>query len=199
MAHASPEYGSAQAELVYALNTSNRIVHVSEVERGGACDCRCPACGSPLVARKGDLNIDHFGHVSNGSCAGSGPQTALHYLAKEITTDKRQLYIPEVRATHGLNSRTLHKAQLVVFDDVKEEYSLVILKSSRPLLVEFVVTHRCDGEKIAKLLDKGIAALEIDLSRLARNAPRHEIEEAVIRTAPRKCCFIRKSSLPFLG
>jgi competence protein CoiA len=37
---------------VFGLNECNELVHVSEVGRGLACQCRCVACGEPLMARR---------------------------------------------------------------------------------------------------------------------------------------------------
>ena len=42
--------------LVYAFNADGKLVHISEVEKGKACGCRCPACNEPLIARKGELS-----------------------------------------------------------------------------------------------------------------------------------------------
>jgi hypothetical protein len=194
MAHVPPEYGSSQAKLVYALDARGRIVHVSMVPRGAACACTCPnpLCGSPLVARKGEEKVDHFGHVADSACGGS-VQTAIHRLAKQIVEDKKQLYVPAVTASYGGKVRTIYEARLVTFDHVEKEFQdlkqiipdIFVLRLDRRLLIEFAVTHPCDQEKIAKIRARGIAALEIDLSEVARDASPEVIEQAVIESAPR--------------
>lgn len=40
-----------ESHMVYALR-HNEIVHISEVKRGLACNCTCPACHARLVAKK---------------------------------------------------------------------------------------------------------------------------------------------------
>ena len=63
----------------------NQIVKIQDIERGKNCNCICPACGSPLIARKGNVNIWHFSHINGSNCT-YGYQTSLHLLAKDIFT-----------------------------------------------------------------------------------------------------------------
>ena len=39
---------------------TGEMVSVDEVERGLACNCKCPSCDGRLVARKADVNAHHF-------------------------------------------------------------------------------------------------------------------------------------------
>ncbi|EQB8044838.1 MULTISPECIES: hypothetical protein [Aeromonas] len=41
---------------------TGEMVSVDEVERGLACNCKCPSCDGRLVARKADVNAHHFAH-----------------------------------------------------------------------------------------------------------------------------------------
>lgn len=38
--------------LLYGIR-NNKLVHISEVEKGIKCDCTCPACKGRLIAKKG--------------------------------------------------------------------------------------------------------------------------------------------------
>ena len=71
-------------KLLYA-NRSGSLVHISEVERGLACGCSCPACGEGLVARQGEKRQPHFAHQSGSAC---NPETQLHAVAKRILFDR---------------------------------------------------------------------------------------------------------------
>lgn len=53
--------------LTYAQK-NEKLVHVSEVERGLKCGCVCPACGEVLIARKGNKVVHHFAHKSTIEC-----------------------------------------------------------------------------------------------------------------------------------
>ncbi len=57
------------------------LLHISEVERGLKCNCVCPVCKSPLVARKGPKVKQHFGHYPGANCSA---ETVLHQLGKRL-------------------------------------------------------------------------------------------------------------------
>ncbi|MGY4225148.1 hypothetical protein ACVMIH_002509 [Bradyrhizobium sp. USDA 4503] len=150
----------------------------------------------PLIARKGDDNVHHFGHQASYACA-NAPETALHKLAKEIVSTERRLVVPEVRAEFNGKAVILHRRRLVLFDNAVEEArhlkdlvpDLYVERDGHRLLVEIYVTHACDELKRIELKNQGIAAVEIDLSRLPRDASRSEVEEAVIEKARRIWLF----------
>lgn len=52
------------SQLFAALDAQGQIRFVGDVARGAACDCFCPACRIPLVARLGAINAWHFAHVA---------------------------------------------------------------------------------------------------------------------------------------
>ncbi|NUU44520.1 hypothetical protein [Tardiphaga robiniae] len=194
--HAPRKFSDGSAELVYAIDAAGKIRHISEVERGYACDCTCPACGAMLNARKGPDNVHHFGHRSFFSCA-NGPETALHKLAKEIISTERRLLVPEVKAIFGEQSSLIHQRKLVCFDEVVEEArhlsqlvpDIHAKLDEHHLFVEIYVTHACDELKRENLRANGVAAVEIDLSRLRRDSERSVVRDAVIEKADRQWLF----------
>ena len=50
------------SSLYVALDHSGATRYVGDVPRGAACGCICPACRSPLVARRGEEREWHFAH-----------------------------------------------------------------------------------------------------------------------------------------
>lgn len=48
--------------LFAAVDTGGNIKFVGDVARGAACDCFCPACKSPVVAKQGSVLTWHFAH-----------------------------------------------------------------------------------------------------------------------------------------
>jgi hypothetical protein len=68
--------------LDFGLDHTGRMRGIDEVEQGLACNCECPECGSPLIARKGAVRVHHFAH--QGESCTTGAETALHRMAKEI-------------------------------------------------------------------------------------------------------------------
>ncbi len=86
--------------LSYGLMADGRLAHVAEVRRGLACGCRCPACGSALVARRGEVRVPHFAYHAARECAGAW-ETTLHLLAREVLLGARRVLLPEAVAEFG--------------------------------------------------------------------------------------------------
>jgi hypothetical protein len=118
--HVSQRFSSKDAKLVYGVDTLGNMRHISEVERGDACGCNCPACDAPLTARKGPENVHHFGHQVSSSCV-TAPETALHRLAKEIVATKLILVLPEVKAEFNGETTVIHKVGRFSFDKAIQE------------------------------------------------------------------------------
>jgi hypothetical protein len=197
MAHAAiAEFGSSSADLVYGVKRNGKMAHISEVNSGLACECVCPACGDTLVAKKGDELTHHFAHDAGASCH-NAPETALHRLAKEIVEEARKLWLPAAIAADGDISRVVHRAREISFTRTIRESrhlqsvvpDLFAELDGHLLLIEIYVTHRCDAAKIAELREKGIATVEIDLSKMARTASREEVKQAVLVDAERQWVY----------
>jgi len=58
-----------------------KLIHISQVERGLKCNCKCPDCEKPLVARKGQKTKHHFAHYPGANCSA---ETVLHQLGKRL-------------------------------------------------------------------------------------------------------------------
>lgn len=58
-----------------------QLVHISEVDGGLDCNCLCPECRSPLVARKGLKITHHFAHHRSPEC---DAETVMHHIAKRL-------------------------------------------------------------------------------------------------------------------
>ncbi|RWN54134.1 hypothetical protein [Mesorhizobium sp.] len=192
------EFGTDRAELVYGQRADGNLVHISTAERGLKCACVCPGmCGSRLVART-MAKTPHFAHHHRDACGG-GPETALHKLAKQIIKERLTLFVPKRIATHGDVERVLPGREEITLESASLEFrdpqqivpDLYVTSQGRKLFVEIAVTHPCDDEKILRIREHGIAAIEIDLSRLPRDAAPDVVADVVIRSAPRKWLFNR--------
>lgn len=169
---------------------AEQVVHVRDVDRGLACDCTCPHCKSPLVAKKGNKNIHHFAHsaydIEIEEC-GYGNQTALHLIAKEILLQERYIMLPELHVyavATDVNGRE-HKASearkpyRLPIDQVIDECVLdgiipdIIIRSGlKELLVEIAVTNFVNNRKRNWLKQRDKASIEIDLSGYYRSIGR---------------------------
>lgn len=182
---------------VFGLNEFNQLLHVSEVERGLACQCRCVQCQEPLVARQGQVRGHHFAHASNREACESNHETLLHWYAKRLIVEARGLVVPmtpavaaALGASDGTSMEILH-AQ----GDVKEEVYLgdirpdvlVTADSGVVVAIEVAYSSFCDVVKTAAFAARGMPALEIDLSAFTPDTfDPVLVKEAVIRSVDAK-------------
>lgn len=148
--------------LDFGLDHTGQMRGIDEVEQGLACNCVCPGCRSPLVARKGPVRVHHFAH--QGTSCTIGAETALHRMAKQIVADERRLVQP------GDDVPTVfHDSALP--DEMcwpGRRPDVVLSSESMTLHVEVTVTHRCGPEKLEEIIRAGIPTIELDLSQAYR-------------------------------
>lgn len=180
-------------KLPYALRDT-KLVHISEAERGLACDCICPSCQSPLIARKGNVRQHHFAHYSSVNCE-YGLETALHLAAKEQLARSRQITLPSVRVTFSTSHPVVELSPVRTFeiDRVELEHRLdaiipdvVLFMRDKLLLLEIVVTHPVDGEKLSKIRRLGLSTVEVDLCDMSRDFSPPELAEILVNRVDRK-------------
>lgn len=73
--------------LFAAPDATGALRFISEVERGADCGCRCPVCGSPLVARKGLAYEWHFAHEAaqeRPECEAAAARVWLRLMAEYL-------------------------------------------------------------------------------------------------------------------
>lgn len=158
---------------VFALKDA-KIVHISEVERGLKCGCKCPICNGLLIARKGEQLGHHFAHYAKTNCEYSG-ESALHFAAKELLSKAKKMIIPAVFLKFPDSYRPdelIHEAMEIDIDRVEVEKhfgnvipDVVVYSGKKFFFIEIYVTHGVDEKKLAKLKESQVSTLEIDLSK----------------------------------
>lgn len=162
--------------LLYAVTKNGETVHISEVQRGGACGCVCPACGDELIARKGSEVKHHFAHTSNDRCENGF--TASVCLAFKRAIDRQGfLCLPAYMKNRSVveGGSGVH----VIIPESKIQVSgtaatkragavtgLMTYFKAKPLIITVLTSYSTkkahDPEKIKAI---GIPVIEIDLSR----------------------------------
>lgn len=159
---------------LFGLNECTELVHVSEVARGLACQCRCVGCGEPLVARQGAVRDHHFAHASNLEACESSFESLLHRYAKQLVVQARGLVAPvtpPVAAILGWDANASQQL-LHAFGEVQEEVSVgairpdLLVTTDDGVIVAIEIAHSsfCDIDKARQFEELGLPALEIDLS-----------------------------------
>ncbi|MBK4738896.1 competence protein CoiA family protein [Noviherbaspirillum pedocola] len=181
-----PEHG-----IRFALHLpTQRMVSPAEVKKGLTCDCVCVACGSRLVARKGEIRIAHFAHHQDSNCP-HAVEAAIHWMAKQIIAERGSIFVPHrvrTKLVHGKRnvweeaiSVEVQQEGVVEVEDCRVEKNVVgnspadrfrrpdlIAKlNGIPLAIEIWNTHAVDFEKEKWLEQHGFSVLEINVSDLA--------------------------------
>ena len=87
--------------LFAGVDSTGAIRFVADVPRGAACGCFCAGCGSPLVAKRGDVKIWHFAHEASQErpeCL-IGAANLLRRLAIEHLHTAEHIQLPPYTAT----------------------------------------------------------------------------------------------------
>ena len=184
--------------MIYALHDNN-LVHISDVPSGLKCDCICPYCKNKLIAKKGEIKGHHFAHYDSEECQ-YWYETSLHLAAKQMIMEHKKVMIPAVylKFPGGFKeSVLLHPAQVIkveeVFLEKKQEDNqgwmvpdIILFSGQRKLYVEIFVTHAIDNKKISKIKNKGISAIEIDLSRCERSLDKEDLAKLLFEDLKEK-------------
>ncbi|MCF8199114.1 MAG: hypothetical protein K9J42_10135 [Sulfuritalea sp.] len=186
--------------LPFATRISDlNLVSPDEVPRGAACNCQCPGCDRPVIARQGTEREWHFAHAKGGACQ-QGYEVSIHEIAKQMIRDRRELLLPaldiEVSATdsfglrieermHVLNAKTVHLDECKTSQKRDEVTADVAGRlADREILVEITVFHRLMPEKRDRLIATRIPSLQIDLGEFkVSQATRAKIEVALFENA----------------
>ena len=174
----------------------NQIVKIQDIERGKNCNCICPACGSPLIARKGNVNIWHFSHINGSNCT-YGYQTSLHLLAKDIFTKIKKIKLPPVDSIVGpITSWREVDIQEVYLEKSEGDFipDIIIVVNGIKIAIEIYVTHKVDEVKQAKLEIANLSTIEIDLSSFDRDITEQDLIEAICNETPCKYWIYNKKA-----
>lgn len=180
--------------LIYALR-HGEIVSIDDVESGLKCECTCPACGEPLVAKKGKNMIHHFAHCSESKCE-YGYESSLHLAAKDILTKSKKIFLPPVY----LNFPASYKEKELISEskeidiervDLEKRYGniipdVVVYAGGKKFFIEIYVTHPIDDQKLEKIRDANISTMEIDLSKKDKMMTVQELTEVLLNDVDEK-------------
>ena len=160
----------------------------TQVPNGKACECVCPACNKPLVAKQ-NAQTPHFAHAQDDNCS-KGFETAVHLAAKQIIAKKMQVRLPAViwntpiplqQETKKMGLESTIDLDSVVLEqhigDITPD--IIVTAGDRTYLVEIAVTHFIDDDKQRKLQRKKIPTFEIDVSGLKSVFSMAKLEEAM--------------------
>lgn len=180
----------------FAVSPLGRLVAARDLPKHAKGPFRCAACRSPVILKQGEVKAWYFSHRPGSDCA-KGFETALHMLAKQILLEHRHLCAPalvcldEGALEEGImvcDEHVIHWAAAGEaekwMDGIRPDF--VAECGDQLLIVEVVVTHEPDGNKLAQLDRLAIPALEIDLSDVARDVTIDALTRRIVDTVAGK-------------
>jgi len=178
-------------------SSDDRLVSPDEVPRGQACNCVCPGCEHPVIAKHGTEKVWHFAHAKASDCA-SAYEKSVHELAKQTLRERKVIRVPKLLVAVGAQDafgRSLLEQETVFESRPVRLDSCVCGKplggvtpdvfgttKGREVLVEITVFHRLMPDKRDRLQKTQKASFEIDLSlfktvQATRELLEHELFE----------------------
>ena len=131
---------------------TGKIVHISEVENGLLCNCKCCYCGAQLIAKNNKDNIreSHFAHYNSDDC-GKSLETSIHKAAKQYLLETKKIILPDIFYYDKINQITFEKVELektINYEDssIKVD-ALGYINNKHKIIIEFAVTHYSSEKK----------------------------------------------------
>ncbi len=154
-----------EPKLTYALDPSGKMVYIGRVERGKNCNCRCPKCNEPLIAKHGNERgrQPHFAHDKGSNCHGAY-MSALHKLSEQIIEEEKAVMAPAYKeiGKKRLSFKEVKIETRVERKDLQPDI-VGITEDGLRWFVEIRNTHEVDETKKNKLIESEITCLEIDV------------------------------------
>lgn len=160
----------SKVQLIYGLRPDGEMLHISQAANGLSCQCVCPGCGAPLVARNaGAYMHPHYAHYSGTACEGAH-ESELHLLAKQILADEKALMLPAYGKVYAGGLQHFLRMEVEERNDYTMLQPDVVGVQLHPktgeesrLWIEIKVTHEVDEAKRQKIGELRVACVEVDL------------------------------------
>lgn len=169
--------------------SSGRLLDISEVERGKACECVCPACKQRLVARFCVDRSDHFAHDKDSSDQGVNEiecslsfYVAMRLMIKQCLREMPDLLdftIPPLEFNLGMKDRSgrLHEYKHTVTEPKQVNLRNVVVETKldtydidvASTLGDYVIAlhfYYPGRERFSGEVDSKVCLIEIDLTEL---------------------------------
>lgn len=146
-------------------NATGELVHVDEVPRGKQCDCVCPNCKEPLVARQGEKNEHGFAHLSvnRGANLKICYMVTLFKLAEQIVMTKKKIKLPSYFGIYPPRTIEFIDVRIDKNNDREDRQPDLIAttKTGEEYVIEFILKEQV--RHCESIHYKGRTCLEIDL------------------------------------
>lgn len=147
------------------------MVDVHSVKRGRDCDCICPSCLTPMIARQGTVREWHFAHATRDSKVQSiceySALVSIRLMAHQVLADVVKFYVPSKPREKDILRREITIASIEI--DAQFEglaVDAVATVGNTPLVIYMSYKSRPIPAALLAPDNKGVGVLEIDLEQL---------------------------------
>lgn len=178
-------YNKTELKNPFALR-NNEIVTINDIhkeEKGLKCNCVCPKCKEPLLAKLGDVNIHHFSHSSNTKCNETNSYINALYLLLNEYLKNHKLYLPEIKVGYNLINYPP-----ITYDNVASRVYL-IQNHSYDRTIRIYKSCTCKFDKYEIIQDDEVPEALI-VTKCGDNNIEHKL--AIVITPPRTVCITFK-------
>lgn len=88
----------------FGQKSDGSFVDIAHVEKGKNCNCTCPSCHMPLIAKQGDIKEWHFAHLSNKESIDRTENAceysffvSVHLMAMQLIKDHLSMALPALK------------------------------------------------------------------------------------------------------
>lgn len=147
----------------------NRIILIKDIpvnQNGLKCNCVCPACKEPFIAKMGNVLVHHFAHSGKGCDATRSYMTGLYMLLQEFLETKNPLYIPpvivafELSPYYCINENNIQSHTKLLSRSIDDKQEILLYEESRMIFDSTQILNNKDcmsqviiAEKSGKQLD----------------------------------------------
>ena len=166
--------------LIYAYDVNKKLVHVDSVENGIDCNCYCPACSDPLIARnKGEKREHHFTHL-NKECPDAYLRQIL-ILSKNILIENGYLLLP--KSDYLINNQPYIKESAWQIDRINDEIKIndmiqglsLYNSNNEQLIIIFNTNHLLEKDTLDKTIKTDQLVLEINLAKSDKSLTKKDL------------------------
>jgi hypothetical protein len=155
------------------------LIHISQAKRGLKCGCLCPGCGSPLIARKGDIQAHHYSHKPNTFHCNS--ETYIHLTAKDILKKRIETALQDEQYLEfnwwcnpcfkEYTGNLLKKAATVEVEKslgiCRPDLVLLDAEGNPTNLIEIVVKHKPEEHVVQFVKENKLGLIEFHLKEMS--------------------------------
>jgi len=160
--------------------TKNTFIHIDSAPNGINCNCVCPSCGAPLVAKnegKGGRyrkNVHHFAHDRGYEECGNAGLGAIHKMAQKILEETKSVMLPKYVGQYVQYAAELHSFENIEVTEVGKDEKVRLkpdcigrpFNNSDSLWIEIYCNHPISSDRKKDIINRKQYCIQINFSDL---------------------------------